>query len=276
MPVTMAQLARLYPRAAPALLIAVSEAASDVLTRFGISANTDRLSYFLAQVGHESGGMTVETENLNYSAKRMTKVWPRRFATTADAAPFANDAEKLANFVYGERMGNGPRASGDGFRFRGRGLIQITGRKGYAQVALRAGLPLEDYPDLVTEPVNALLCAAAFWKWKGLNPVCDGRDFTRCTIIINGGTTGISERRQWLAKVRRVLAEPPPPALQPPAASVIRAQGALIRAGFTGVGTADEDVGPRTTAAIATFRQAEHLPTGLIDAKLLAALGVTL
>jgi putative chitinase len=230
MSVTRAQLATLYPRAIPELLDGVAAAASDVLARFGISANPDRLAYFLAQVGHESGGLTINVENMNYSARRMTEVWPRRFPTVADAAPYANNPEKLANFTYGGRMGNGPPTSGDGFRFRGRGLIQITGRDGYRSVASRAGLPLEANPDLVTVPANALLCAAAFWKWKDLNPVCDARDFTRCTIIINGGTTGIADRREWLDKVRRVLAPPPPE--QPPAELVIRVQKALLRSGF--------------------------------------------
>jgi putative chitinase len=210
MSVTRAQLATLYPRAIPDLLDGVAAAAPDVLARFGISANPDRLAYFLAQVGHESGGLTINVENMNYSARRLTEVWPRRFPTIAAAAPYANNPEKLANFTYGGRMGNGPPASGDGFRFRGRGLIQITGRDGYRSVASHAGLPLEANPDLVTVPANALLCAAAFWKWKDLNPVCDARDFTRCTIIINGGTVGIADRREWLDKARRVLAPPPP------------------------------------------------------------------
>lgn len=273
MSVTRAQLATLYPRAIPDLLDGVAAAAPDVLARFGISANPDRLAYFLAQVGHESGGLTINVENMNYSARRLTEVWPRRFPTLADAAPYANNPEKLANFTYGGRMGNGPPASGDGFRFRGRGLIQITGRDGYRSVASRAGLPLEANPDLVTEPANALLCAAAFWKWKDLNPVCDARDFTRCTIIINGGTIGIADRREWLDKARRVLAPPPPP-VQPPAERVIRVQRALLRAGFAGVGAADGDIGPRTIAAITAFRQSRGLPPGLIDAALLAALGI--
>ncbi|KAB7648955.1 peptidoglycan-binding protein [Polymorphobacter fuscus] len=276
MPVTKAQLSTLYPRAIPDLLSGVAAAAGDVLGRFGIADKPDRLAYFLAQVGHESGGLTINAENLNYSAKRMTEVWPRRFPTIAAAAPFANNPEKLANFVYGGRMGNGPPASGDGFRFRGRGLIQITGRDGYREVGARAGLPMEADPDLVTVPGNALLCAAAFWKWKGLNPVCDARDFTRCTIIINGGTTGIADRREWLDKVRRVLAAPPPaPAAQPPAELVIRVQKALLRAGFAGVGAADGDAGPRTLAAITAFRQSRGLAAGGIDAPLLKALGIT-
>lgn len=211
MPVNSAQLATLFPRAIPALFAAVLASARAVLGRFGISANADRLAFFLAQVGHESAGLTVNGENLNYSAKRMTQVWPQRFRTVADAAPFANNPQKLGNFVYGGRMGNGASASGDGFRYRGRGLIQITGRDGYAEVGARAGLPLVADPDLVMLPANALLCAAAFWEWKGLNAVCDARDFTRCTVIINGGTTGIAERRDWLEKVHRLLAVMPQP-----------------------------------------------------------------
>ena len=272
---TSDHLALLFPRATPALLEAVAAGAPTVLGRFGLDADGGRLTYFLAQVGHESGGLTVGTENLNYSAQRMTEVWPRRFPTVAEAAPFAKNAEKLGNFVYGGRMGNGPPESGDGFRYRGRGLIQITGRDGYAEVGKRAGLPLVDDPDLVAHPENALLCAAAFWKWKQLNAVCDAGDFTRCTVVINGGTTGIAERRQWLDKVRRVLAEPPAVVVQPPADLVIRVQKALLRAGFAGIGAADGFVGRRTAAAISAFRQARGLRAGMIEAALLKEMAIT-
>lgn len=273
--INRAQLIELYPRAKPALIDGFLASAGDVLPRFGLDANIDRLSYFLAQVGHESGGLSITAENLNYSAKRMTEVWPKRFPTIAAAEPFANNAEKLANFVYGGRMGNGPAASGDGFRFRGRGYIQITGRDGYANVAAKTGLPLETQPQLAAEAGTALLAAAGFWAWKKLNPVCDAQDFVGCTKLINGGTIGLPDRRAWLDKARRALMPPPPKSAQPAAAVVIRVQQELRANGFTDIGAADGLVGPRTKAAIDTWRMRNGLPAGLIDDSLLASLGIS-
>ena len=270
-----AQLVELYPRGKPGLIDGFLSAAADVLPRFGLDANIDRLSYFLAQVGHESGGMSITSENLNYSAKRMTEVWPKRFPTVADAAPYANNAEKLANFVYQKRMGNGVAATGDGFRFRGRGYIQITGRDGYANVAAKTGLPLETQPELAAEPATALLAAAGFWAWKNLNPVCDAQDFVRCTKLINGGTIGLPDRRAWLDKARRALVPPPPKSAQPAAALIIRVQQELRNNGFTDIGAADGLIGPRTKLAIDTWRSRNGLPAGLVDDALLASLGIT-
>ena len=134
--------------------------------RHGISASPIRLHFFLAQLGHESGGLTVVSENLNYRAERLVKVWPSRFASIDDALHCAGNPEKLANTVYSGRMGNGPPASGDGWRYRGRGYIQITGHDAYDNVGRLAGLGLVDEPDLAAQPANALLTACAFWERK--------------------------------------------------------------------------------------------------------------
>jgi len=276
--ITRAQLAALYPRATAARLDAVAAAAATVLPRFGLDQGQHRLAFFLAQIGHESGGMTVTEENLNYRAARMVAIWPSRFPDIAAAQPFANNPEKLANQVYSGRMGNGSPASGDGFKFRGRGLIQLTGRDGYRQVATRIGLPLEAQPHLAGEAGNLLLVAAGFWKWKDINPACDANDFKLCTKKINGGTIGMPDRLEWLDKARRVLATVPPKKAQPSAATVIAVQKKLLALGFSGVGAADGQIGPKTVTAIAAFRARQGLPVGdpanPVDDAVLRALGL--
>jgi putative chitinase len=276
--ISRSQLAQLFPRASPGRLDAVAAAVPSVLPRFGLDHGPHRLPFFLAQLGHESGGMTVGVENMNYSAKRMTEVWKRRFPTIASAQPFANNPEKLGNHVYANRNGNGNAASGDGFRFRGRGLIQLTGRGTYRDVGALVGLNLEGDPELAARNDNLLLIAAGFWAWKKVNPACDANDFRQCTILVNGGTVGMEDRRLWLDKARRTLASVPPRRAQPKAATVIAVQRTLQSLGFTQVGAADGDVGPKTMTAIDAFRTMKGLPiadpANPIDAALLVALGL--
>lgn len=264
----------LFPRAAEPHLAAFAAQSDRLLRQFGIDATPTRLHFFLAQIGHESGGLTVTRENMSYSAERMMQVWPSRFPTLASARPFERNPERLANRVYGGRMGNGSESSGDGFRFRGRGYIQITGRDGYANVGREAGLDLVGQPDLAFDPEHALAVACGFWRWKRLNELCDTGDFVRVTERINGGTTGMADRRAWLDKVRRTLLEAPAPDEQPPVEEVIAVQRALQSRRFTEVGAADGVVGPRTIAAITRFRQQNGLPPGTIDAELKRALGI--
>ena len=269
-----ATLTALYPRAAQSHLDAFAAQAPEVLARFGLAKSDNRLHFFLAQIGHESGGLTIVEENMSYRAERIAEVWPKRFASAADAKPFERNPEKLANNVYANRMGNGPPESGDGFRFRGRGYIQVTGRDGYRNVGGIAKLPLEVNPEMAAAPEHALLVACAFWQWKDLNPHCDAADFEKVTRLINGGLVGLADRRAWLDKVRRSYAVPPDAAHQPAAADAIAIQRALLAKGYVEVGAADGDIGPRTIAAITRFRQKNGLPPGLIDKRLRAALGL--
>lgn len=177
-----------------------------------------RQAAFLAQVLLESGELRHVEEVLSYSGPRLRQVWPRRFANDAAAAPFVHNPEKLANAVYANRMGNGDEASGDGWRFRGRGLIQLTGRANYASFASFAsfasatGMDALAQPDLLLKPAGAALSAAWFWQSRGLNEVADqtlGKDgdawFVKITIRINGATTGLPQRRAAWMRARRVL-----------------------------------------------------------------------
>lgn len=264
----------LYPRATPAHIAAFAAQNGGCFKDSEIDRGASRLPFFLAQIGHESGGMTVTEENMSYRAERIREVWPRRFPTVASARPFERNPERLANRVYANRMGNGSEASGDGFRYRGRGYIQITGRDGYRNVGRIAGIDLERQPERAFAPADALQVACAFWRWKKLNELADTGDFVAVTRRINGGTVGLVDRRAWLDKVRRVLARPPALAAQPPAAEVIAVQRALQARRFTEVGAADGVIGPRTIAAITRFRQQQGLGEGLIDERLKAALGI--
>jgi putative chitinase len=206
MQITTAMLRRFAGSRAKADIIqAIADAAPTVLPKYGITT-ARRLQHFFAQIAHESGGFTIREENLSYTAKRMTEVWPRRFPTIAAAQPYAKNPRALANKTYGGRMGNRP-GTDDGYDYRGRGLIQITGRDGYAQVGRIAGIDLVGHPDRANDVGHLLEVAASFWKWKGLNPHADHDDELKITKLINGGTNGLADRRSWLAKARRVFVE---------------------------------------------------------------------
>lgn len=203
-------LAQLAPNARSSYREAAANAQA-VLDRHGITENKLRLAHFLAQVMHESGALTVQFENLNYSAPRLPVVWPKRFRPLGplDPAAFANNPERLANEVYGGRMGN--TRPGDGFRYRGRGLLQLTGRDSYREATriLRSFDPaapdFEAEPDLVISAAWAVPIAAAEWDAKGCNPLADQDQITMVTQRINGGQIGIADRRDWLLRVKALL-----------------------------------------------------------------------
>lgn len=161
-----------------------------------------RISHFLAQFAVETQAFTVFVENLRYTAARLCKVWPSRFPTLAKAQPYANDPQKLAERVYGNRMGN--VAVGDGWRYRGRGG-GLTGRENYARYGAMLGLDLIGNPDLAAWPVHAPRIAAAFWSVHNLNPVADQDDIAGVTEAWNGGLTGLDDRKAALAKAKHVL-----------------------------------------------------------------------
>lgn len=210
MPVTLTRdaLARLFPRARPEIREAIHASQAGPLTKYGITNTTRRLAYFLAQAAEESGGFTAFAENLSYSAKRMTEVWPARFPTLASARPYERNPEKLANKVYGGRMGNGPEASGDGWRFRGRGPIQLTGRTNYKLVGDFVGLDLLEHPELAIDPEHMMLVQCGYWAKNDLNRFADAGDFRGLTKAINGGLTNLAERQRWLGLVMAELGAP--------------------------------------------------------------------
>lgn len=180
--------------------------ANSVLLLFGVMKNELRPAHFLAQTLHESGALTVFQENLYYTTpERVKVVWPNRFPTVESARPFLRNPEKLAEHVYGGRMGN--ESPGDGWKFRGRGPIQITGRDMYLAVGSALEVDFVKEPDLVFSPEYILPVAAHIWKLKGCNAKADRDDVVAVTKAINGGLNGLADRRRWLAKTRSMVQE---------------------------------------------------------------------
>lgn len=165
----------------------------------------ERIAMFLAQVGHESGSLSRFTENLNYSAQRLREVWPRRFPSIDSAHYYEHSPERLANLVYGSRMGNGPFESGDGWRYRGRGPIQITGASNYRRAGVALNLPLIEQPELLLIPRNGAHAACWYWEDAGCNAAADSGNFEGVTRRINGGLEGLEDRRSRFERARKVL-----------------------------------------------------------------------
>lgn len=173
------------------------------MMKYGVAENKYRVQAFLAHVCVESAGFNRVRENLFYSsAERIAQVWPARFPDIRIANQYVRNPTLLANFVYANRLGNGGEQSGDGYRYRGGGLIQTTGKGNYAALSRELGLPLIEKPELIEEKPVAALSAAYFWYSHKLNELADAipgvsedEDFLKETKIINGGVTGLADRR---------------------------------------------------------------------------------
>jgi putative chitinase len=188
------------------------------MTRFEIQGPA-RQAAFLAQLAHESGELRHWSESLNYSWQRLRQVFPRYFKTDAEAQAFDRQDVRIANRVYGGRMGNGPEDSGDGWRYRGRGPIQLTGKDNYRSCGAGLRLDLLARPELLETPETGCLSAAWFWVKNGLNALADAGDFVGITRRINGGLVGLDERRAFWERAKEVLAARPTPAAAAPAGS---------------------------------------------------------
>ena len=207
MQITEQQLLQILPKASPVAGLFVP-ALNRAMLRWKIDSRL-RTAAFIAQIGHESGQLRNMVENLNYSAEALVRVWPSRFAS-GTAATYARQPEKIANRAYGGRMGNGPEASGDGWRYRGRGLIQLTGRDNYRAAAEALGLPLLDEPQLLEQAEHAAQSAAWWWKARGLNELADAGKISDIGSIINTGQpgrtpAGAAERKAFYDIALRVL-----------------------------------------------------------------------
>lgn len=193
--VTIELLRQICPKTRVSRLTSYVEPLNIVGQHFGLFQNPKRMAAFLAQIAHESGGFNFVQEGLNYSAQGLRKTWPRRFPTLASAQPYARNSEKIANKVYANRMGNGPESSGDGFRFRGRGLIQLTGRDNYTRFARSIGKTLDETVAYLQTPDGAVASAGWFWDINKLNVYADRDDFVGLTRRINGGIIGLADRK---------------------------------------------------------------------------------
>jgi len=180
------------------------EPLNEAFQKYDISTPV-RQAFFVGQCAHESNNFTRLEEGLNYSASRLMAVWPSRFPTLDAAAPYANNPEKLANKVYGGRADLGNKEDGDGFKFHGRGCIQLTGRDLYERCGEAIGADLINQPQLLVEPHYAALSAGWFWNRKQLNLLADTKDYDTMTKRINGGLIGLDDRKAKIAKAISVL-----------------------------------------------------------------------
>ena len=176
----------------------------DTMTKFGIDTPI-KLAHFLAQAGHESGGFKAVNENLNYGAKGLLGIFKKYFPTEAKALEYERKPEKIANLVYGGRMGNGPEASGDGYKYRGRGYIQLTGKDNYTAFAKAIGDDCVGNPDLVATKYP--LASAAWFFTRCLAKCTDASDeaITAVTKCVNGGVIGIDDRKRHFYEYYKLL-----------------------------------------------------------------------
>lgn len=203
--ITEEELKKHYPNAKAEVVKALASSLDVLAEKYGVNTPL-RLSHFLAQTAHESGGFRLIEENLNYSADSLNKVFPKYFKNAGrDAQEYHRQPEKIANIVYASRMGNGDTASGDGFKFRGRGLIQLTGRSNYTNFAKDNGIDVEEAVVYLTTPKGAVESAAWFWSKNGLNALADKDDVVAVTKRINGGTIGLDDRKKHTEEFKEVL-----------------------------------------------------------------------
>lgn len=229
----MLPLNKIFTQASAPIINRYSEPLERLMAEYGINT-TLRQAHFFAQLATESGELRFTEENLKYSAARLLQVFPRYFKSHAAAQAVAYDPEKIANIVYANRIGNGDAASGDGYTFRGRGLIQLTGRANYdayvrhlktvpsslldneTVIVLQGGTPSHQYKDitaaiapLLVSPEHAVRSACWFWKSNGLNEMADSGDsdavVTAVSKRVNGGTNGLDKRRVYFNRALYAL-----------------------------------------------------------------------
>jgi putative chitinase len=257
------------------------QALTEVLPGFNINT-VPRVAAFIAQCAHESLEFTVLQENLNYNADGLLRTFPRYFRNI-NPADYARQPQRIASLVYGNRMGNGPEHTGDGWRYRGRGVIQLTGKNNYAACSqdLFGDMRLVENPDLVSQDRNiALMTACWFWNRNNINAFADRSDILGMTRRINGGTIGLDDRIRHYEHALKVLSE----------SAVVRdssgsAVPEVLRRGSTGpavqalqeaLGIAADGVfGPGTEAALMNWQRSQGLVAdGVAGPRTLAALGL--
>ena len=177
---------------------------NQVFVKYDINT-PQRQAAFIGQCAHESNNFKILEENLNYSPEALMRVWPSRFPDLPTAMKYAHDPVKIANKVYANRMGNGSEESGEGSKYHGRGLIQLTGKENYERCGEAIGVDLINQPGLLAQPDYAALSAGWFWNRKQLNLLADTKDYDTMTKRINGGLIGLDDRKAKIAKALSVL-----------------------------------------------------------------------
>lgn len=193
----------IFPNAKDEIVEALILSQDMLAEKYGIDTPL-RMAHFLGQTALESGGFRLIEENLNYSADRLMAVFPKYFRNI-DARSYHRQPEKIANHVYANRMGNGDESTGDGYMFRGRGLIQLTGRNNYTSFAEDNGISVEEAAEFLTSPAGAIESAGWFWAKNDLNDLADADDIKAVTKRINGGHHGLAERTKYTNYFKEVL-----------------------------------------------------------------------
>jgi len=193
--ITLELLQALCPKTKLAVLKVYAQPLHEVAEYYDMYDNMHRAAAFVAQTAHESGGFNFVKENLNYSAKGLMGTFKKYFPSDDVARQYERKPEKIANRVYANRMGNGPEESGDGYKYCGRGLIQLTGKQNYTKFAADLGISIDETVAYLETPNGAVSSAGWFWDNNNLNQYCDKNDFVTLTKRINGGTIGLEDRK---------------------------------------------------------------------------------
>lgn len=204
--VTFDQLKAIYKeQQSDAVLKAALPGLNATLERFKINENKNEVASFLAQVGHESAQLRYMAENLNYSADGLGKIFKKYFPTPALRAQYARKPQAIANRVYASRMGNGNEASGDGWKHRGRGYIQLTGANNYNAFAKALGITVDEAIALLETDEGAWMSAGWYWQDRGLDKHDDDLNILPETKLINGGTHGLADRQKLFDRGQKYL-----------------------------------------------------------------------
>ncbi|MCG7550982.1 glycoside hydrolase family 19 protein [Pseudoalteromonas sp. Of7M-16] len=203
--ITHDQLVGIVPSAKAEDIEKYIDALNEVLPQFEVNTPL-RAAHFIAQIAHESGCFRYESENLNYSDKALKAIFGKYFPTEEEAQAYARKPEKIANRVYANRMGNGDETSGDGWKYRGRGLIQLTGKDNYHRCGDALAIDLVNDPELVVaDPTLTVKTACYYWDSRKLNQYADQDDLLTITKRINGGTHGLDDRAAFLNRAKQFL-----------------------------------------------------------------------
>lgn len=253
------------------------EAMEEILPFYEINT-VNRVAGFIAQCAHESNNFRVLQENLNYSSKALDAIFGKYFVRAGrNAKEYHRQPEKIANVIYASRMDNGDTESGDGWRFRGRGVIQLTGRHNYTKFGSSLSITAEQAIKYVKTKKGALESACWFWDTNKINRYADKQDITGMTKRINGGTIGLADRKKHYKHALEVLGGhwSPPKVVH----STVRkgSKGETVKAVQKALGAkADGDFGPGTEAAVIAWQRSRGLvPDGIVGPSTLRAMGIT-